>query len=389
MRNRGFRTYKFGNITINVFSNEVVFIYVGQGQAYIKNFMISRLKLFSKLAIASLVAIITVSIPFFTFGENSDNSASSKPIAKELKPVVAVAHDKEALHHDVFEKQLLHEEKSQKELTPEIQGNIAQMKEDEKAKNKLLRSAHTDYSKPALTQTLKIRRHTVKRGENLSLIARKYGVSIGTICGSNNLKSYDLIHEGTKLRIPNKDGILYKMRRGSNLIALSKKYKIPVKKILAHNSFANPDFIPVDATVFIPDAKPQNIVPGFLWPTRGHRITSAFGWRSSPFNRSYKQFHRGLDIAARYEMLRATKYGKVTFTGWLGGYGKAVIIAHPNGWKSLYGHLSRIIVRRGQYVKQGQYIARSGNTGRSTGPHLHFELIKNGKNKNPRKYLKR
>jgi murein DD-endopeptidase MepM/ murein hydrolase activator NlpD len=78
----------------------------------------------------------------------------------------------------------------------------------------------------------------------------------------------------------------------------------------------------------------------------------------------------------------------VTYAGWLGGYGKTVVIAHPGGWKTLYGHLSRIIVREGQYVKQGQSIAKSGNTGRSTGPHLHFEIIKHGSHHNPFVYLK-
>ena len=93
-------------------------------------------------------------------------------------------------------------------------------------------------------------------------------------------------------------------------------------------------------------------------------------------------------MQSRYQLIRSTKYGKVTYAGWMGKYGKVLIIAHPGGWKSLYGHLSKIIVKKGQYVKQGQFIARSGNTGYSTGPHLHFELIKNGRHKNPYKYLR-
>ncbi len=402
MGSRGFRTYKFGNITINVFTHEIVVIYIGQNRTYIKNFMRSRVRFFSRLALSSLVVLFTAFISTSLFSEDSNGSnggeakvlASSKDSlkpTKEVKPkgdVVAKVSENQLLHKISSEKKT--EEKTVNEkISQEDRGNIARILEDEKIKNDLLASKETDYSKPAVGKELKIRRHTVKPGENLSMLAKKYGVSMDTICGSNNLRSYDLIHQGRKLRIPNKEGILYNMKRGSNLVSLSKKYKISVKKILSQNNFSNPDFIPVNAVVFIPDAKPNNIVSGFLWPTRVRRITSAYGWRRNPTHRGHREFHRGLDIAARYESVRATKYGKVTFAGWLGGYGKAVIIAHPNGWKSLYGHLSRTFVRKGQYVRQGQRIARSGNTGRSTGPHLHFELLKNGKNKNPRKYLKR
>ena len=141
--------------------------------------------------------------------------------------------------------------------------------------------------------------------------------------------------------------------------------------------------------LFIPDAKPQNIIRGFMWPTYSRYITCGFGWRRNPFNWRMKEYHCGMDIKSNYQWVRASKYGKITFTGWMGGYGKAVIIAHPEGWKTLYAHLSRIIVRQGQYVKQGQTIARSGNTGRSTGAHLHFEIIQNGKHKNPYSFLKK
>jgi len=76
-------------------------------------------------------------------------------------------------------------------------------------------------------------------------------------------------------------------------------------------------------------------------------------------------------------------YGKVTYSGWMGGYGLAIIIAHPDGSKTLYAHLSQAVVQTDQYVKQGQIIAKSGSTGRSTGPHLHFEVIRNGRQLNP------
>jgi len=365
MKRTGFKTYKFGKLTINVFTNEIVVIYIGKNKTYIKNFLRNSVHHFSKLAGISLSLLLVTTISVTAFSSDERQSGQSTIDLGQMEDVKV------------------------KTFTDQEKGDIEGIKEDEELKNKLLMSEDTNFSKPVEKKGYSIRNHTVRRGENLSIIAKRYGVSIDTLCGSNNLKSYDFIHEGKKLRIPSKDGILYNMKKGSNIVNIAKKYKIPVKKILEENNFANSDFIPVNSLVFIPDAKPQNILKGFMWPTRGRRITCAFGWRRNPFNRVYKEFHKGLDIACRYEWLRATKYGKVTYAGWMGGYGKAIIIAHPNGWKSLYGHLSRIIVRPGQYVKQGQTIARSGNTGRSTGPHLHLELIKHGSNKNPRKYLRK
>lgn len=260
---------------------------------------------------------------------------------------------------------------------------------DEERKNELLTSEGTDFSNPEKKDPLSIKTHTVSKGETLSEIARIYGVSMDTICGSNELRSYDFIQVGMKLQVPNRDGILHNMKKGERITSLATKYKIPMDKIIAENDLVNPDFIQDGSMVFIPDAKPNNIIKGFMWPTATRYITSGYGWRRHPFNRSRRQFHNGLDIRARYEYVRASKYGKVTFAGWLGGYGRAVIIAHPGGWKTLYAHLSRTMVRPGQYVKQGQIIARSGNTGRSTGPHLHFEILKNGRHLNPYRYLHR
>jgi murein DD-endopeptidase MepM/ murein hydrolase activator NlpD len=250
-------------------------------------------------------------------------------------------------------------------------------------------SDKTDYSQPEESKPLQIRYHRVKSGENLTIIAKKYGISIDTICGSNGLRSYDFIRSGVVLRIPSKDGILTEMEKGKRIVDLAKKYKISIDKIIDENDLSNPDFIANGSLVFIPDAKPQNIIKGFMWPTASRFITCGYGWRRNPFNRSLREFHHGLDIRARYEWIRSSKYGKVTYTGWMRGYGKAIIVAHPGGYKTLYAHLSRIIVRRGQYVKQGQMIGRSGNTGRSTGPHLHYEIIHHGRHKNPYYYLTR
>jgi len=124
------------------------------------------------------------------------------------------------------------------------------------------------------------------------------------------------------------------------------------------------------------------------WPVRG-RITSVFGWRRNPFSHKSWEFHDGLDIAASYgTQIRAAGAGKVIFAGWKGAYGYTVIIKHGYGYNSQYSHNSRITVRVGQTVERGEIIARLGNTGRSTGPHLHFGIMYNGRWTDPQKILK-
>ena len=124
-----------------------------------------------------------------------------------------------------------------------------------------------------------------------------------------------------------------------------------------------------------------------MWPTDATYITSPFGSRSHPIYGSTR-FHSGIDIGADYgDSVRAADGGVVISAGWLGGYGKAVIIDHGNGISSLYGHNSELLVSEGQSVRKGQVISRVGSTGDSTGPHLHFEVRQNGSPVNPMNYL--
>lgn len=332
------KTYRIGKLSISVIYNEIIFLYRGRSRVSI--WKVKRYRFFSLRRILVCASSIVLVISLFSL---FDTETIDSP----------------------------------------QDGNLS----DIEIKNKILFSEETDYSDPLENVELTITQHEVKKGETLSEIAKKYGVSMDTICGCNNLDSYDIIRVGKLLRIPNKDGILYKIKRGQKIVSITKKYKASIDKVIAENSVKNPDFFPVGNFIFIPDAKPLNIFHGFLWPALTRAVTSGYGWRKHPINH-VRHFHQGIDIRSRYQWIRAAKYGKVTFAGWMGGYGRTIIIAHPGGWKSLYGHLSRISVRRGQYVKQGQFIGKSGNTGLSTGAHLHFELIKNGRHKNPFKYLR-
>ncbi len=117
-------------------------------------------------------------------------------------------------------------------------------------------------------------------------------------------------------------------------------------------------------------------------------ITSGFGYRANPFDSESAELHPGVDFkGATGDPVRVTADGKVVFTGRKSGYGNCIIVQHKNDFQTLYGHLSRINVDDGQQVKTGDVIGKVGSTGRTTGPHLHYEVRKGGKPINPVKFL--
>ena len=123
-----------------------------------------------------------------------------------------------------------------------------------------------------------------------------------------------------------------------------------------------------------------------IWPTDGY-LTSTFGRRASPFGTG-SDFHKGLDIANRLGTpVRAPAQGVVTFAGWDGGYGNCIVINHGNNITTRYGHLQNSHVKVGQRVTRGEVIATVGSSGRSTGPHLHYEVRVGGVCVNPLRYI--
>jgi murein DD-endopeptidase MepM/ murein hydrolase activator NlpD len=125
----------------------------------------------------------------------------------------------------------------------------------------------------------------------------------------------------------------------------------------------------------------------FGWPVTG-KITSAFGNRLHPVLRKYR-YHSGIDIAVKSgTLVKASEDGVVLSSGWLGGYGKAIILDHGQGYSTLYGHNSTLLLSAGAKVTKGQVIAYSGSTGLSTGPHVHFEIRLKGTPVDPTRYLK-
>jgi murein DD-endopeptidase MepM/ murein hydrolase activator NlpD len=123
------------------------------------------------------------------------------------------------------------------------------------------------------------------------------------------------------------------------------------------------------------------------WPVRAGYISSTFGFRKDPF-RGRGAFHKGLDFAGvRGSPVLAVAEGVVTFSGRQSGYGNLVEIRHPDGKVTRYGHCDRLLVKEGASIDRGQTIATLGSTGRSTGPHVHFEVLIGGKQVNPIKYV--
>ncbi len=242
--------------------------------------------------------------------------------------------------------------------------------------------------------------YTVADGDTVSSIAQKFGVSPDTIRWQNSI-SNDRIKVGQNLQILPVTGVAHKVQKGDTVYSIAKKYDAESQAIIdfPFNTFANDETfeLAIGQVIIVPDGvmpegalatpRPRQITLNagtvvasgrFVWPTQG-TITQRFSW-----------YHPGIDIANNtLPMDVAADSGHVIYAGWDGtGYGNMIIIDHGNGFKTRYGHLSQIMVLNGQTVKRGDVIGRMGSTGRSTGPHTHFEIYLNGTRVNPLSYLK-
>ena len=246
--------------------------------------------------------------------------------------------------------------------------------------------------------------YEVKPGDTVSKIAADQGIDSDTIRWANNLSSVDNIKPGQILKILPVSGVLHKVARGETIFSIAKKYSTGSQGIVDYpfNTFVDDETfsLAVGQELIVPDGQIPNIQPGsslryvaqttpnagvvsatgnFVWPISGV-ITQRFAW-----------YHRGADIATGFGTpVLAADAGRIIVAGWPdnGGYGNRVMIDHGNGYVTLYGHLSSISVSVGQTVRRGDRVGLEGSTGRSTGPHLHFEVRKNGVPQNPFEYLK-
>ncbi len=229
--------------------------------------------------------------------------------------------------------------------------------------------------------------YTVHKGDSISEIADMFGVSANTIYWANNLKRGGIIKTGDVLVILPVTGIQYEIKKGDTIKSLAKKFKSDAEEIIAFNNLPVDGSFSIGETIIIPDAEitVSSVSSGSSGSSarlRGSGGPEMLDYYARPINGGRKSQglhgYNGVDLADSCGTpVFASAAGTVIIarsSGWNGGYGKYVVISHPNGTQTLYAHFSDVKVVVGQYAPQGLYIGNIGNTGNSTGCHVHFEI---------------
>ncbi len=240
--------------------------------------------------------------------------------------------------------------------------------------------------------------HT-KSGETFSALAARNHVSEQALRSLNQANFNIEPKTDTAIIIPSKDGIYHIVRQGQGIADIARAYEVPLKEILRSNRIRGDEDLRPGEILFLPQAsylKRDDIrwimlmsiqsQKGFLKPTTG-RFADGFGVRRHPIT-GKMAFHFGLDLAPGWRArVVASQDGWVEFAGIKAGYGRLIVLNHGNGLTSWYAHLDQILVKLREKVKKGYLIGKVGNSGKVTGPHLHFEIRLNGKPQNPLLYL--
>lgn len=236
--------------------------------------------------------------------------------------------------------------------------------------------------------------YTVQAGDTLSQIARKFGVEMQTLAAVNSIPNPSFIRVGQVLTIPGAataapipanpqpapipatppptDGQAYVVQQGDTLYIIARKFGVTVRSLAAANQIKNHNLIYPGQTLIISATNPAPAAPDpdaiFIWPVSSRSIV-----------KGYFPGHGAIDIVvASGTAVQAMAAGKVEYAGWNNyGYGNLVVVDHGNGWRTLYAHNSEFAVKTGDAVGQGDVIAYSGNTGYSSMPHIHLEMMLN------------
>lgn len=275
--------------------------------------------------------------------------------------------------------------------------------------NPLIATASTEYTASGvITSTItpvtiisdkprdKIIEHEVASGETISSIASEFGVSENTLLWENNLTTSSQIKIGQNIKILPVSGVAHKVASGDTIYSVGKKYRANAQAIIdfPFNDIGDDFQLASGQLLIVPDGTPPEKPKGaptqylarenipiadfgsgqFMWPASGG-LAQYFAW-----------YHPGIDIDnLGGGPIYASDSGTVTVAGWPDnfGYGNRIVINHGNGYTTLYAHLSAIYVSPGQSVTRGDVIGQMGSTGRSTGPHLHLEIRRDGTALNP------
>ena len=246
--------------------------------------------------------------------------------------------------------------------------------------------------------------YTVQSGDTLSGIGSKFKISADALKYVNGLTDYSILKPGQTLTIPPISGLIHVVKRGDTITAIAEKYDVPPQAVADFNYILDTSRLALGTELVIPGGTvPVPVIPttptipgtgvtpgsgadaspnkGFcVWPTTVRIISQYFSW-----------YHNGIDVATPtgggMPPLLSCTGGVVTRAGWdPWGLGLHVVISHGGGYETVYGHMSRLDVSYGQEVSRGQIIGLMGNTGRSTGPHVHFMVKYNGVSQNPLNY---
>jgi murein DD-endopeptidase MepM/ murein hydrolase activator NlpD len=257
-------------------------------------------------------------------------------------------------------------------------------------------------------------RYTVQAGDCLSVIASRHGISLDTLRGNNPQVKGDLIRVGQQLRITEEQplltvktvelrtgqtrvpsGVLYEKddTLAAGVIQIVTQGKAGLKNVTIQsvrlNGVLKEEWAVAEELLQAPvqtvvkqgtKKRPGYGTGSFSMPVLRGEVTSEFGLR-------WGKTHKGTDFVSEQRNVLASDGGSISFAGWKSGYGNCIVIDHKNGFETLYGHLSKMQVKEGDTVSKGEKIGIMGSTGNSTGVHLHFEIIRDGAQQNPLKYL--
>lgn len=261
--------------------------------------------------------------------------------------------------------------------------------------------------------------YVVESGDTVGEVAQKNNLSVDQLLAMNSdvlTSESSMLHVGDELKVTSPEPELSILK--TEEIYYEEYYDAPIqyvdnnewytteqktlqqpvegfRKVIADVTYKNNSKLSTNIVYenVVAEAVPKivergtKVPPTYVYPISGGRMSSSFGKRKAP-KKGASTFHKGIDWAVPTgTAIRASCGGVVTRAGWGSGYGYCVYIKHPDGKETRYGHCSKVLVKAGQTVKQGEKIALSGNTGVSTGPHLHFEILVGGSQVNPLKYL--